>query len=157
MKDMKRIVVVVAMLMAVAGLKAQDCDALVLPYFGGNVERLDNYKTVAPDKYMYRCLFAQTAFYESDTIPAGAELLEISDVVEWSTGKTLSRDIVIDLNTFSYYAYNFAQIQVRHDSVTEETCFATPGSRHPYLVLRSSNEMASLTNQKFQEYRESQQ
>lgn len=140
-------VIIAALSMAVAGVRAQDCEALMLPYFGGDLEQLTDYRDNAPEKYMYRCAYAQSAFYESDTVPLGAEVLDISQVVEWSTGEKLSRDIIIDLNTFSFYAYNFNQIQVRHDSVTERTCFATPGSQHPYLVLRSANEMTELTEE----------
>lgn len=138
---MKKLVIFVALLLAAFGAKAQDCEAIMLPYFKGNMDRLMDYRDLAPEKYMYRCIFAQTAFYESDTIPAGAEVMDISNVVEYATGKKLSSNIVIDLNTFSFYAYNFAEIQVRHNSVTERTCFATPRSKHPYLVLRSANEM----------------
>ena len=138
---MKKLVIIAALLIAAAGVKAQDCEAIMLPYFKGNVERMQAYRDDAPEKYMYRCVFAQAAFYESDTIPAGAEVMDISKVIEYATGKKLSRNIVIDLNTFSFYAYNFGEIQVRNNSLTEQTCFATPRSRHPYLVLRSVNEM----------------
>lgn len=149
---MKKIIVIAALFMAAFGAYAQDCEAIMLPYFKGNVERMISYRDNTPDKFMYRCIYAQSAFYESDTIPEGTEVLNISQVKEWLTGNFLPLDIVIDLNTFSFYAYNFGQIQVRHDSVTERTCFATPGSHHPYLVLRSVNEMNELTDRLFKEY-----
>ena len=148
---MKKLVIIAVLIVAAAGVKAQDCEAIMLPYFGGNMERMAAYRDKAPQKYMYRCVYAQSAFYESDTVPAGAEVLDITKVVEWSTGRTLPRNYVIDLNTFSYYAYNFSQIQVRHDSVTERTYFSTPGSRHPYLVLRSVNEMTAAAEEYLQE------
>lgn len=147
---MKKLVIIATLLMAAVGVKAQDCEALMLPYFRGNIDRMTEYRDNAPEKFEYRCVFAQSAFYESDTVPAGAEVLDISQVYEWSTGRTLSSNVVIDLNTFSFYAYNFAQIQIRHDSVTEQTCFSTPGSRHPYLVLRSANEMRELADRYFE-------
>lgn len=148
---MRKLVIIAAMVLAATSMKAQDCEALMLPYFGGNMERLATYRDNAPEKFNYRCIFAQSAFYVSDTVPAGAEVLDISQVIEWSTGNTLPSDIVIDLNTFSYYAYNFSQIQVRNNSVEERTCFSTPGSQHPYLVLRSANEMREMTETLFNE------
>ena len=135
---MKKMLLTVSLLLAGIVVQAQDCEALVLPCFNNDRNALANYPA---EKLLYRCLLAQSAFYESDTIPAGAEVMDISNVVEYATGKKLSSNIVIDLNTFSFYAYNFAEIQVRHNSVTERTCFATPRSKHPYLVLRSANEM----------------
>lgn len=138
------------MAMVAIGVNAQNCDAIMLPYFRGNVDRQEQYRDNAPEKYMYRCVFAQAAFYESDTIPAGAELLDISSVVEYATRTALSSDIVIDLNTFSFYAYNFAEIQVRNNSVTERTCFSTPNSTHPYLVLRSADEMREAADSYFE-------
>lgn len=144
---MKKLVIIATLMLVAGGLKAQDCEALMLPYFRGNVEQMNEYRDNAPEKFMYRCVFAQAAFYESDTIPAGAEVMDISKVVEYATGKFLSNDIVIDLNTFSFYAYNFDAIQVRNNSFTERTCFATPRSRHPYLVLRSANEMRDAADE----------
>lgn len=138
---MKKIAMIVAMIVMAIGAKAQDCEAIMLPYFGGDMDKLAAYRDNAPEKYTYRCVYAQAAFYESDTIPEGAELLEISTVVEWATGRRLPRNFVVDLNTLSFYAYSFGQIQVRNNSVTEQTCFSTPESRHPYLVLRSAREM----------------
>ena len=140
-KNMKKIIVIAALFMTAVGAKAQDCEAIMLPYFKGNVERMEAYRTVAPEKFMCRCVYAHAAFYESDTIPAGAEVMDISKVVEYATGKPIPNDIVIDLNTLSFYAYSFGQIQVRNNSLTERTCFSTPRSKHPYLVLRSALEM----------------
>ena len=126
---MKKLVIIAALFISATGLKAQDCEAIMLPYFNGNMDRLEEYRFNAPEKFMYRCVFAQAAFYESDTVPAGAEVIDISKVVEYSTGKKLSRNVVVDLNTFSFYAYNFGEFQVRNNSLTEQTCFSTPGSR----------------------------
>lgn len=154
---MKKLVFFVAVMLAAMGVKAQDCEAIMLPYFKGDMAKLTQYKQGAPEKYKYRCVFAQSAFYESDTVPAGAEVLSITQVVEWATGNTLPSDIVIDLNTFSFYAYSFAQIQVRNNSVMEQTCFSTPNSTHPYLVLRSANEMSIIANKYLEDLLENRQ
>lgn len=148
---MKKLVIIAAMFMAAAGVKAQDCEAIMLPYFNGDMQRLTTYRNMAPEKYKYRCVFAQSAFYESDTIPAGVEVMDISVVKNLATGTNLSSNISIDLSTFSFYAYNFGEIQVRNNSVTEQTCFSTPASDHPYLVLRSAKEMEQAANRYWEE------
>ena len=99
---MKRIVIIAALLLGYTGLKAQDCEAIMLPYFNGDMQRLTTYRNMAPEKYKYRCVFAQSAFYESDTIPAGVEVMDISVVKNLTTGTNLSRNISIDLSTFSF-------------------------------------------------------
>lgn len=147
---MKKIVFLAVMIMTAIGLKAQDCEALVLPYFEGNTESLEYYKSVAPEKYNFRCAFAQSAFYESDTVPAGIQIHSISEVVEKASGNHLPNDIVIDLNTFSYYAYNFNQFNMG-DNVTLRVYFSTPNSQHPYLVLRTYGEMMAIAENVFKE------
>lgn len=126
-----------AMLLAMAGAKAQDCEALVLPFFGGNAERMAQYPA---EKLAYRCQYARNAFYVSDTVPAGVQVIEISEVKEKLTGKNLPANIRIDLATFSYYAYDFIDFQTRYPKCDVTLCFHTPGSEHPYLVLRSIDE-----------------
>ena len=129
------------MIFMALGIKAQDCEAIMLPYFNGNVERMENYRDAAPEKYMFRCVYAQAAFYEADTVPVDMEVFSITEVRDKATGAALPSDFVVDLNTLSYYAYNFGSFQVRKQSLSDGACFSTPGSKHPYLVLRSLNEM----------------
>ncbi len=147
---MKRIVLVATLMMAVSGMKAQDCDAIMLPFFRGNVAAMNNYKYQAPDKFEYRCTYARSAFIESDTIPSNVSVYDISQVQNRHTAEYLPQDFVIDLNTLSYYAYNFDYFQSLHRSVEEMICFRTPGSAHPYLVLRSIDEMGILANKVFE-------
>lgn len=147
---MKRIVIVVALVMCAMGLKAQDCDAIMLSYFKGNVEQMELYKSRAPEKFAYRCAFSSAAFMESDTIPAGVTVYNISEVKEMATGKQLSQNFVVDLNTLSYYAYNFSEFQMRHKMTGGVVCFSTPKSAHPYLVIRSIHEMGQIANKVFE-------
>ena len=149
---MKKLVVFAALFMAAFGAYAQDCEAIMLPYFKGNVEKMESYYTVAPEKFMFRCLYAQAAFYESDTVPAGMDVFSISTVVNKTTGVALPNDFVVDLNTLSYYAYNFGSFQVRNNSIEEGVCFTTPGSQHPYLVLRSIKDMQAVADRNYREY-----
>ena len=108
------------------------------------------------DKLVYRCCYAQAAFYESDTIPAGADVFSIQVVQKKSDGSHIAEDFVVDLNTFSFYAYNFDIMQRNYQESNKVLCFLTPSSTHPYLVLRSISEMAVLGEQMFEEYRNQQ-
>jgi hypothetical protein len=144
---MKKMVIIAALLMAAVGLKAQDCEALMLPYFGNDAVRMANYKAEAPHKFEWRCVYAQSAFYESDSIPAGADVFQITEVSDKFTGKHLPVNYQVDLTVLSYYAYNFIDFQLRYPHGDKTICFATPRSAHPYLVLRSIDDMHRLTNQ----------
>ena len=64
----------------------------------------------------------------------------------------LPQSYVVDLETLSYYAYNFHQFQVRYPTGDVTLCFATPSSTHPYLVLRSIEEAFRLASQMEEEY-----
>ena len=52
----KGIVLAVMVLSSVIGLKAQDCQAIVLPYYKNNAEWM---ATVPEDKIVFRCLYSQ--------------------------------------------------------------------------------------------------
>ena len=126
---------------------AQSCDSIVLPYFGGDVVKMEQYKSIAPEKFEYRCLYSRSAFEESDTIPAGADVFPISSVQSLSTNEYLSNDYVVDLFTLSYYAYNFKSFQNNYPNSDKVLCFSTPSSTHPYLVLNSLNTMLRVANE----------
>ena len=146
---MKRIALIGMLLLAFAGIaRAQDCNALVSPYFRGDTQRMANYPA---DKFQWRCCHARAAFYESDTMPATADLFSISEVQNIGTGAHLSSEYVVDLNTLSYYAYNFIDFQQRYPRGNKTLCFATPASAHPYLVLRSMEEMNALAERWFEQ------
>ena len=149
---MKKLVIIAALFMAAIGANAQDCEAIMLPYFRGNVQNMENYRDWAPEKFDYRCIYAQAAFYVSDTVPAGMEVFSIKDVRDKITGAALPGDFVVDLNTLSYYAYNFGDFQVRKNSIMEGACFSTPSSEHPYLVLRSVLDQQTLSDKMYKEY-----
>lgn len=135
---MKRIVFLVALMMGALSMKAQSCETIMLPYFNGDVNAMNEY----PDeKFEWRCEFARAAFYVSDAIPAGAEVYSITSVVSKVDGVSLPENFQVDLTTLSYYAYNFKELQVQYPNGNVTICFTTPASEHPYLVLRSIDEM----------------
>lgn len=135
---MKRIVFLAALLMGALGAKAQSCETLVLPFFNWDVNAMNEYPE---EKFEWRCAYARAAFYESDTIPAGAEVYSISEVVSKEDGNNLTQDFQVDLKTLSFYAYNFVSFQQQYPRGNVTICFTTPASEHPYLVLRSIDEM----------------
>lgn len=137
---MKKLVIIAILFITTVGVKAQDCDALLLPYFRNDVSLMDEYKSIALDKFEWRCAYVRSAFYESDTIPAGADVYQISKVKSVFTDEYLSQDYVVDLYTLSYYAYNFNDFQKSYPRGNKVLCFATPSSTHPYLVLNSLEE-----------------
>lgn len=143
---MKKIALISAIFLMAFGAKAQDCEAIMLPYFGGDASRMEQYRSEVPMKYNVRCAYARAAFYVSDTIPAGADVYSIADVTDLLTGNRLSSAVVIDLNNFSYYRYDFKEFQVRYPSIEKVLCFTTPGSEHPYLVLRSIHDMMDASD-----------
>ncbi|MGX8713769.1 MAG: hypothetical protein ACSW8I_08865 [bacterium] len=134
---MKRFLFLFVMVMMAMSTVAQDCDALLLPYFQNDMTRLEKYKAMAPEKFDYRCAYVRSAFYESDTIPAGADLYQINSVKHAFSDEYLGNDFVVELYTLSYYAYNFKEFQLSYPTGDKVLCFSTPASTHPYLVLNS--------------------
>ena len=132
------------MLLTMVGLKAQDCETIMLPFFNYDRTRMEEYP--AP-KFEWRCQFASHAFYVTDEVPADAELMSITQVKDIWTGEALKEDFKVDLTTLSYYAYNFELLQLTFKSPRATICFSTPGSEHRYLVLRSLYEMNRRTSE----------
>lgn len=145
----KGIVLAVMVLSSVIGLKAQDCQAIVLPYYKNNAEWM---ATVPEDKIVFRCLYSQMAFYESDVVPEGVDVYNISQVREQYGTAHLPQNYVVDLTTLSYYAYNFRDFQMLYPTGGTTICFATPSSTHPYLVLRSLDETNALAEAALNNY-----
>ena len=140
---MKRTIILsVLCMMAFGGLRAQNCEAIMLPFFGGNEKLMQ--ECPAP-KLEWRCKYSQNAFYVSDQVPEGAVLRSLTELTDKSTGKRLTEDFVVDLETLSYYAYNFLDLQCEYTGDKTVICFPTPKSEHPYLVLRSTHDTFTLT------------
>ena len=131
---MKRFIPIVAFMLVVMSASAQNCESIVLPFFGYDTARMEDYPV---QKLMQRCWYSQASFYESDTIPAGVDVFNISEVREAYGTNYLPQTYVVDLTTLSYYAYNFHSFQLAYPRGNVTLCFRTPSSTHPYLVLRS--------------------
>lgn len=142
---MKRMIFMLALTLAALGAKAQNCDNIMLPYFGNNQQRMETYRQEAPEKFAYRCAFARAALYASDTVPASARTMELAEVVNVATGAKLADTYKGDVDNLSYYAYNFSELQGRVEAGIT-ICFPTPRAKHPYLVLRTRDEMYRMAN-----------
>lgn len=135
--NMKKILLFAAILfVGAAQLRAQDCAAITLPYFHGDEEAQQAYPK---EKLEWRCAYARNSFYTTDSIPQGVRVHQISEVEDVATGLHLNQNVKIDLNTFSYYAYNFADFQ--YADFYNEIYFETPGCSFGYLVVRTINDV----------------
>ena len=104
-----------------AGVNAQDCEAIVRPYFQANNINPDD---LVAEKYEWRCHFSYNAYLVTKEHPSG--------------------NITIDLNTFSYWQYDFIEFQVQD---YHKTIYFRTGSRStPYLALRCWDEIYDRTN-----------
>lgn len=146
---MKRLIFVIAFVLAAMSAGAQNCDAIVLPMFGNDAQRMAEYPA---DKLLWFCLESQASFYESDTLPAGAVVYSITEVKElYGAKNNLPANYVVNLETLSFYAYNFEQFYFLYPEGNTTICFSTPSSAHNYLVLRSVNDRDGITRRLFRE------
>lgn len=138
-----------AFMAALTGATAQNCEAILLPKFGNDTARMMQYPE---GKRFYFCAYSQASFYESDTVPVGADVFSISAVQNVFTGENLPQNYVVDLYDLSYYAYNFKYFQLQYPHGDKTLCFSTPGSAHPYLVLRSIEEATAIATEQLYEW-----
>lgn len=124
---------------ASAAVNAQDCDRILLSFFGGDVQKLQDYPAY---KKAYRCAESYLSFYTADQAPEGVLVLDISAVKNVVTGEALTNDFVVDLESLSIYDYNFRELRYNNDNYA--LCFRTPASDKPFLVLRSYAEVCNL-------------
>ena len=141
---------IAVLMMAATALKAQNCEALMLPYFNNDRETMEQYINDVPDKFAWRCAYAQSAFYEADILPAGARRHSLAEVKDRFTGVALTADLVVDLNTLSYYGYTFQELQLQYPTGAQVIYFETPSSKHPFLVLRSIDQMHELATRRWE-------
>ena len=143
-KKLWRLVAVFAMaVVASSPCVAQNCDSLVRPKFASVPQVYDQQPA---QKIQHYCNFAYNAFYWSDTLPQNAVVYDIADVSNKVSGQHISQNKIINLNTFSYYAYNFDEFQYRN--YYQFICFRV-GAGNParYLVLRDYNTIMNITLQ----------
>lgn len=138
----KRIILIAAVLMLFGGnsILAQDCRTIVLPMCNYNE---DEYEMIPEDKLEIHCAYSRNMFYFADEWKEGNPIYNIWDVRENRSGNMLDKNVKINLDSLSYYAYNFIEFHARHNG--KEIYFYTPQSEHKYLVMRTTNDALNRT------------
>lgn len=138
---MKQLLIIGTLLLAMAGkVSAQNCEAIVLPHFGNNQAAL---QMINDQKLATYCYYARHAFFVTNTLPEGAISYSITAVKDVFTGAHLPSTFEVDLETLSYYAYNFNDFRINHWGRT--VYFSTPNSTYRYLVLRPESGTRDFT------------
>ncbi|MDO4217011.1 MAG: hypothetical protein Q4D03_02425 [Bacteroidales bacterium] len=145
---MKRTVIVMMMIcFAGIGLRVQaqstavDCDALILPRYNNDSTVLE---MLVPEKYEWLCTYAHNALYLTNTAPRDAAVHNISELRCYATNQKLPDNYVVDLNSFSVYAYNFSDFFYQHNG--REVYFRVGNEGNQYLVARAPSEALKMAD-----------
>lgn len=137
------LMILATVLMATNSATAQNCDSLVQPKFA---DVPGYYNQLPQQKIQFYCNFAYNAFYWSDTLPQNAVVYNISDVTCKATGTHIAQNANINLDIFSYYAYNFYDFQALH--YNDFIYFRVgAGTSVRYIVLRDYNSIMHICMQ----------
>jgi len=138
---MKKIVltaIAVLLLGTVANAQNQgqrDCNAVLRDYYATSGHTPETYP---PDKAADRCLFSENAFYLTDDVPDGFYIFQFTELTNKVTREHPAPVETVDLNTFSYYTYNFLDFQARDYHRT--IYFDLDGRGRHFLAVRSYDE-----------------
>lgn len=142
---MKKIILsasLVLLLGVAANAQSQrDCTAILRDYFAVSGHNPDTYP---PDKAEYYCDFSFNAFYLTAEVPEGFTIFQFTELTNQLTGTHPAPVTTLDLNTFSYYTYNFHDFQVQDFHRT--IYFALSGNDHLFLAVRPYEEIFDRTN-----------
>jgi len=141
---MKKIVLsVIAILLFGAMANAQtqrNCEAILRDYFAVSGHDPETYPE---GKAEWRCLFSSNAFYLTDEITNDGVVFLFSELTNRITGEHPAANTPVDLNTFSYYTYNFLDFQAQYYHST--IFFQLEGNTHRYLAVRCWDETFDRT------------
>ena len=124
-------------------IQAQDCDAIVRPLC---IQRNLDPSIYPAEKLAQYCLFSRCAFFITNQVPREAIVNDISDLTNTITHEKVRQDFVADLNSISYWGYNFNEFRPRG---YERPIYFRMGKGRTaqYLGVRSYNEaMARSTH-----------
>lgn len=141
---MKKIVLfaLVCIAMSMNGnLKAQNCEKILRPYFILNGYNAEEYPQEKAD---WRCAFSYSAFYLCDKVPNDATVYSFTELTNKLTKQHPSANYTIDLETLSYYEFNFEVFQ--KDDMGGTVYFRINGPKK-YLALRSYYDTRVLSDQ----------
>ena len=116
--------------------QAQDCRAIVRPMY--ILMQIDS-TTYPAEKEAHFCQLSQKVFYLTQEVPNGATVYNLSDLTNTITGERLSQNYEVDLNTLSYWQYDFYRF---HPQGKGQTVYFRIGrrSQHQYLAVRPYEE-----------------
>ena len=141
---MKKIVITaVTVLLLGTAANAQnnrDCNAILRDYFAVSGH---NPETYPPDKAEYRCQFSANSFYLTDDAPDGYIIFQFTELTNLLTGAHPAPVTTLDLNTFSYYTYNFDHFQGLDPRRT--IYFDLDGNGRHFLAVRRYEEALDRT------------
>ncbi|MBP5644768.1 MAG: hypothetical protein J6W95_02440 [Bacteroidales bacterium] len=141
---MKKIVITaVTVLLLGTAANAQnnrDCNAILRDYFAVSGH---NPETYPPDKAEYRCQFSANSFYLTDDAPDGYIIFQFAELTNLLTGAHPAPVTTLDLNTFSYYTYNFDHFQGLDPRRT--IYFDLDGNGRHFLAVRRYEEALDRT------------
>lgn len=139
---MKKIVFTVLVVLALGCTQkclAQNCRAIVRPYY--ITQGIDS--TMYPaEKEAYLCQFSQNAFFITQQVPQGVAVHDLDELTNVVTGMKAPKNLEIDLNTLSYWQYDFHRF-----TRNGQTAYFRIGKRsdNQYLGVRTHNEAQART------------
>ena len=142
---MKKIIFTFLILLALGWTnmsQAQDCSAIVRPLCMQMGYDTTSYPA---EKLAYWCQFSQNAFFTTQTVPEGAIVHDISEVTDLFTGNKIPKGFVADLNTLSYFQYDFDEYRPRNYKKPIYFRMGDKGSSL-YLAVRSYTEAMGRTD-----------
>ena len=142
---MKKIIFTVIVLFAMGWAnmsQAQDCRAIVRPFY---IQTGTDSTTYPIEKEEHLCLLSQNALFLTQQVPSGATVYDLSELTNIITDEKLAQNAEIDLNTFSYWGYDFYRFRPQGKGTT---VYFRIGSRsdHRYLGVRSYGEALARTD-----------
>lgn len=141
MKKLILTAIVTVLFSSAAFAQTRNCEAIVQPL----LEQMGTTKDYYPaEKINHFCIFSEQAFYLTNQVPDGSLVYEITDLLIWGGDSHPAADMEINLNTLSFWGYNFQYYQK-----VDRTVYFHLGNKnsHRYLALRSYNETCVLTEQ----------
>ena len=140
MKKILFAAIAIVMLTLQTRVMGQDCDAIVAPFLQQRGFSADTYPA---DKFEYRCHFSQNTFYFCDQVPSNAQVFDLNELTDLTSDQKVESNMLIDLNTLSYYRYNWSTFQARDNM---HHIYFRLGFRngHRYLALRTPGEAMNM-------------
>lgn len=119
----------------------RDCAAIVRDYLITHGYDSDTYPA---DKAEFRCQFSSNAFYLTDDAPDGYFIFQFTDLTNLITGEHPAPVSTLDLNTFSYYTYDFNNFH--HYDFKRTIYFDLDGRGRHFLAMRPYEEILDRTD-----------